>query len=129
MWESGNTVETVGVLAYCGSVKSTDTDSTVNSALLWGDKAYWENQKAPAIAEMKGYYPQTENEVLVTEEVLEECGKSSLSVGDSFSITYEDNTGVHTKDFVISGIWKGYGGDKANFYISEDFYNQTGFYK
>lgn len=122
-----SSVETVGILAYCGSVKSTDTDSTVNSALLWGDKAYWENQKAPAITEMKGHYPQTENEVLATEEVLEECGKSSLSVGDSLSIIYEDNTGVHTKDFVISGIWKGYGGDKANFYVSEDFYNQTGY--
>lgn len=119
-------VKTVGTLAYCGNVKSTDTDSTVNAALLWGDETYWESQKTPARTEMNGHYPQNQIELLATEEVLKECGKNSLTVGDYLSITYEDNTGVHTKDFVISGIWKGYGGDKANFYVSEDFYNQTG---
>lgn len=120
-------VKTVGVLAYCGNVKSTDTDSTVNAALLWGDETYWESQKVPVRTEMNGHYPQNQNELLATEEVLEECGKSSLTVGDCLSVTYEDNTGVHTKDFVISGIWKGYGKDTANFYVSEDFYNQTGY--
>lgn len=120
-------VKTVGVLTYCGNVKSTDTDSTVNAALLWGDKTYWESQKTPARTEMNGHYPKKQNELLATEEVLEECGKSSLTIGDYLSITYEDNTGVHTKDFIISGIWKGYGGDKANFYVSEEFYNQTGY--
>lgn len=120
-------VKSVGVLAYCGNVKSTDTDSTVNAGLLWGDKPYWESQKAPAITEMKGHYPQSRNELLATEEVLKACGKNALSVGDYLSITYEDNEGIHTKDFVISGIWKGYGEDKANFYVSEDFYKQTGY--
>lgn len=120
-----SSVKSVGVLTYCGNIKSTDADSSINAGLLWGDKTYWKNQKAPAITEMKGHYPQAENELLATEEVLEECGKSSLSIGDYLSITYEDNSGIHTRDFVISGIWKGYGGDKVNFYVSEDFYNQT----
>ncbi len=121
-------IETVGVLAYCGSVKSSDTDPTVHAALLWGDKAYWESQKSPVRTEMSGHYPQKKNELLATKEVLTECGKGSFTVGDSVSITYEDNTGVHTMDFVISGIWKGYGSDKENFYVSEEFYNQTGYH-
>lgn len=120
-------IETVGVLAYCGNVKSSDTDSTVNAGLLWGNKTYWESQKAPARTAMNGHYPQKQNELLATEEVLEECGKTSLTVGDYLSITYEDNAGIHTKDFIISGIWKGYGGDKENFYVSEEFYNQAGY--
>ena len=120
-------VKSVGVLAYCGNVKSSDSDRSVNAGFLWGDKTYWESQKAPAITEMNGHYPQTGNELLATEEVLEACGKSSLSVGDRLSLTYEDNTGIHTTDFVISGIWKGYGGDKASFYVSKEFYEQTGY--
>lgn len=120
-------IETVGVLAYCGNVRSSDIDNTVNAALLWRNKTYWENQKSPVRTEMNGHYPQKLNELLATEEVLAECGKSSLTVGDSLLITYEDNTGIHTKEFVISGIWKGYGKDKENFYVSEDFYNQTGY--
>ncbi len=119
-------IRSVGVLAYCGNVKSSDSDRSVNAGFLWGDKTYWESQKAPAVAEMKGQYPQTRNELLATEEVLEACGKRSLSVGGRLSLTYEDHTGIHTTDFVISGIWKGYGGDKANFYVSKDFYEQTG---
>lgn len=124
---NNSNIETVGVLAYCGNVKSSDTDSTVNAGLLWGDKIYWENQKDPARTAMNGHYPQKQNELLATEEVLEACGKSSLTVGDYLSITYEDNTGIHTRDFIISGIWKGYGGDKENFYVSEEFYNQAGY--
>ncbi len=120
-------IKSVGALAYCGNVKSSDSDRSVNSGFLWGDKTYWESQKAPAITEMKGHYPQTRNELLATEEVLEACGKSSLSVGDCLSLTYEDNTGIHTTDFVISGIWKGYGGDRVSFYVSEEFYEQTGY--
>ena len=119
-------IRSVGVLAYCGNVKSSDSDRSVNAGFLWGDKTYWESQKAPAVAEMKGQYPQTRNELLATEEVLEACGKRSLSVGGRLSLTYEDHTGIHTTDFVISGIWKGYGGDRANFYVSKDFYEQTG---
>ncbi len=120
-------VKSVGALAYCGNVKSSDSDRSVNAGFLWGDKTYWERQKAPAITEMKGHYPQARNELLATEEVLETCGKSALSVGDRLSLTYEDRAGIHTADFVISGIWKGYGGDKANFYVSEDFYEQTAY--
>ena len=120
-------IESVGELAYCGTVKSSDSDRTVNAGFLWGDNTYWESQKAPAVTEMKGRYPQARNELLATEEVLEACGKRSLSVGGRLSLTYEDHAGIHAADFVISGIWKGYGGDKANFYVSEDFYEQTGY--
>lgn len=127
MIENNPKVETVGIQAYCGYVKSTDADDTVSAALLWCDKTFWESQKAPARTKMEGNYPKAENELLATKEVLEACGKDSLSVGDSFSMTYEDNTGVHTKEFIISGIWSGYGGDKENFYVSKEFYNQSGY--
>ncbi|MCI8484091.1 MAG: ABC transporter permease [Lachnospiraceae bacterium] len=120
-------IQSIGTQAYSGHVKSTDADPTVNAGLLWCDETFWEVQKAPARTQMKGDYPQDEHELLATREVLEACGKNDLSVGSHFSMTYEDNTGIHTKEFTISGIWSGYGKDKSNFYVSEDFYNQSGY--
>lgn len=125
--KNNSNVQTVGRQAYSGYVKSSDTDDTVNVGFLWCDKVFWENQKAPAITKMQGYYPKSENELLATADTLKECGKESLNIGDTLTITYEDNAGVHSREFVISGIWKGYGGDKANFYVSEDFYKQSGY--
>lgn len=125
---SGNpSVRSVGVQAYCGHVIGTDADDTVNVAFLWGDRTFWEEQKAPARTGMRGRYPEAWNEVLAAKEVLEECGIGALGVGDCFSMTYEDNTGIHIEEFVISGIWDGYGGDKGNFYVSEEFYRQSGY--
>ena len=125
--EKNSAVQTVGTQSYSGYVKSTDTDDTITAGLLWGDQTFWDVLKKPARTSMKGHYPKEANELLATKEVLNTCGKSSLSIGDYLEITYEDNTGVHTKEFVISGIWDGYGGDKANFYVSEKFYNQSGY--
>ena len=41
-------------------------------------------------------------------------------------MTYEDNTGIHTQDFVISGIWECYG-NQAIFYVSDAFYKDSGY--
>jgi putative ABC transport system permease protein len=120
-------VRSVGSQAYCGHVEGVDADDTVSAGLLWCDEAFWEIQKAPARTEMDGRYPRAENELLATREVLAACGLESLSVGDCFVMTYEDRVGIHTEEFVISGIWSGYGGDKANFYVSGEFYRRSGY--
>lgn len=125
--ERNPNVKTVGRQAYSGHVKSTDVDDTVNVGFLWCDNVFWENQKAPTITKMQGHYPKAENEVLATKEILKECGKESLHIGDRLTMTYEDNKGIHTKEFMISGIWSGYGTDKTNFYVSDDFYKNSGF--
>ena len=125
--QNNSHVETVGRQAYSGHVKSTDSDDTVNVGLLWCDKVFWEDQKAPAITKMQGHYPNAENELLATTDILKECGKEHLNIGDSFTMTYEDNKGIHTKEFKLSGIWSGYGSDKINFYVSDDFYEKSGF--
>lgn len=123
---SNEKIESVGIQAYSGSVKSTDSDDTVNLGLLYSDEVFWKQQHSEATTSIEGNYPTKFNELMVSKEALEESGKSSLNIGDIFTLTYEDNNGVHTNDFIISGIWEGYG-NKSNFYVSEDFYNQSGF--
>lgn len=119
-------IQTVGALSYAGYVKSTDADDTINVGLIWCDPVYWEQQSAPARTMVEGTYPVEKNELLVTKEALKECGKESLTLGDTLSMTYEDNTGIHTEDFVISGIWEGYG-NQAIFYVSDAFFSKSGY--
>lgn len=119
-------VQSVGIESYAGFIKSTEFDQTVEIGLLWCDEIFWEEQRGPARTQLEGHYPQKKNELMVTKEFLKACGNEKLSVGDSFSLTYENNTGVHTEKFVISGIWDGYG-DKSAGFVSEALYEAAGY--
>ncbi len=119
-------VESVGIQTYAGYVRSTNLDETADTGLLWCDEAFWENQQLPARTEFRGHYPEKYNELLVTENALERCGLKGYDIGDSFAMTYEDNRGIHSGDFVISGIWDGFG-DTSPIYVSKAFYEKTGY--
>lgn len=119
-------IEAVGTTGFCAWAISTKYDSTLHSIFVWADDTMWNTINRPAINRINGHYPKNENEIMTTREALEDCGLKNLTVGDSFTITYEDNHGQHTKQFTISGIWNGYG-DKKIFYVSKSFFDQTGF--
>ncbi len=119
-------IQSVGIESYAGFIKSTEFDNTVEIGLLWCDEVFWDNQMSPARTELEGHYPQNKNELMVTNDILKACGNEALSVGDSLVLTYENNTGVYTDEFVISGIWDGYGDTSAGF-VSKAFYDETGY--
>lgn len=119
-------VKAVGIGAYSGWGIKTKQDHTLHSIFVWADETQWETILKPARKWIKGNYPQKTNEVMVTKEVLQDCGMGNLTVGDSFTITYGDNMGEHTKEMVISGMWEGYG-DKNIFYVSRKFFDQSGY--
>lgn len=119
-------VLSAGVSAYAGYAQKTDADSTLHTGLIWYDETCWSRQMNPAREKVRGYYPKTENELMVTKEALKDCGKEHLDVGDSFELTYADMKGSHTKTFFISGIWEGYG-EQQMFGVSEAFYKKTGY--
>lgn len=119
-------IKAVGIGAYSGWGIKTEQDDTLHSIFVWADKTQWETILKPARKWVKGSYPQEANEVMVTKEVLKDCGMEQLGIGDSFVITYGDNLGEHTRTLVISGMWGGYG-NKNTFYVSEEFFEQSGF--
>lgn len=119
-------VQTVGTETYAGHIKSTEFDETVEIGLLWCDETFWEKQSAPAREETEGHYPIQKNEIMVTKEVLKSFGKEELEIGDSFLATYENNTGIHTEEFTISGIWDGFGHEAVAF-VSRAFYEESGY--
>lgn len=119
-------IKSTGMESYAGYVKSTEFDASVEIGLLWCDETFWEEQMDPVRTRLDGHYPKKRNELLVTEEVLKACGNDELSVGDRFLLTYENNMGVCTEEFVISGIWYGYSHTSAGF-VSKAFYDETGY--
>lgn len=119
-------IQSVGIESYAGFIKSTEFQPAVEIGLLWCDEVFWDEQMSPARTKTEGHYPQSKKELMVTKNVLKACGNENLSVGDSFVLTYENNTGVHTDEFVISGIWDGYGDTSVGF-VSKAFYNETGY--
>lgn len=123
--ESHPDIRGTGICALAGYIEQTDKDQTVDAALLWADKNYWDKMSAPARIWMEGTYPQTYDEVLMTQKAMEECGQESLAVGDSFTMTYHTPNGTATGRFRISGIWGGYSNPK-DVYVSEAFYKQSG---
>lgn len=114
----------IGTEGFAAWAVSTEYDSTLHSTFIWSDETMWDIIQ-PA-KQVRGTYPQTDNEVMTTQSALEDAGLEGLDVGDSFTMTYHDNNGGHTKKFTISGMWDGYG-DKKVFYVSKSFFDQSGF--
>ena len=119
-------IRAVGIKGMAGWGIKTEQDSTLHSTFVWADKTQWEKIMRPAREWVRGDYPQNSNEVMATKAALEDCGLGNLSIGDSFTITYGDALGEHTKKFRICGMWEGYG-DKKVFYVSKTFFDQSGF--
>ena len=94
---------------------------TVSVGLVWDDEVLWNVQRAAVITAQEGRYPEAANEVMAHRDALAACGLASLGVGDHFTATVETNAGVQTLDFVISGLWEGYG-DTSPLYVSRRFW-------
>lgn len=123
--ESDPDIQLAGIEAVAGYVKETKEDATPDVGLLWADTTFWEQMKTPAREWTKGTYPQKDDEVMVTQKALKKCGFEELELGDSFVMTYGTPSGEITKEFRISGMWSGYGGEEV-FYVSKSFYEQSG---
>lgn len=115
----------IGTEGFAAWAVSTEYDSTLHSTFIWSDETMWDIIQ-PAMEQVRGTYPQTDNEVMTTQSALKDAGLEGLDVGDSFTMTYHDNNGGYTKEFTISGMWDGYG-DKKVFYVSKSFFDQSGF--
>ncbi len=119
-------IQSVGIQSYAGFIKGSEFDNTVEVGLLWCDEVMWNTMMSPARTRLEGHYPQKNNELMVTKDILKAFGNENLSVGDNLVLTYENNTGVYTNEFVISGIWEGYGYNSVGF-VSKAFYDAAGY--
>lgn len=119
-------IESVGQEAYAGFIQRTEADETVSVGLVWDDTTLWNDQRVDVITTQEGHYPEAFNEVMVSRDALAQCGLAELGVGDRFTATVETNAGVFSQEFVISGLWEGYG-DTSPIYVSQAFFERSGY--
>ena len=124
VFEEDSDISAVAASAIAGWAVKTEEDDTIDVTFLWEDDVYFNELARPARNWVKGNYPQKENEVMVTKAALEACGFGNLGIGDTFKITYADDYGEYTKEFVISGMWGEYR-NRREFLVSKAFWDQS----
>ncbi len=127
MLQENKDVTEIGIVSIAGSIVETEKTDLSEIMLLWEDDTSWNVMGRNARTSLKGNYPVKENEVMVTQKALKEGGLLGYGIGDSFRATWLDGNGKkRTMEFVISGIWDGYG-SKNLFYVSESFFEKSGY--
>ena len=99
-----------------------------NVVLQYIDRENWDKQISPAMGEIKGDYPEGENEIMVSEMSKKLLDIEDTQIGDKIKLTYEVNGKTEEKEFIISGQFKNYTESLAFMengasviYVSEDF--------
>lgn len=119
-------VESVGIQTYAGYLLGNEDNYNQEIGLFYVDEIFFKKQSALARKSLIGYYPKKDNEIMVSKSGLKKYGKEALTVNDVLTLTYKNNQGIFTKDFVISGIYDDYRSQPI-FFVSLDFYLQTGY--
>ena len=97
---------------------------------FWADTICWEKQVIPALESYSGYYPQKENEIMLSKSALRAMGIERPAAGMKLPITCENlaegfKNDETEKEFELSGWFLDYTGESKG-YVSEDFYKSTG---
>lgn len=122
-------VKYAGVCVKCAILESYDGQELDKVRLYWIDDTCFEKQLLPALKNMYGSYPTKENEILLSKSALKELGIQNPKVGMQLPLTYgtlkEGDTSSYDKEFVLSGYFVDYSGQKSG-YVSQEFYESTG---
>lgn len=116
-----------GLSVKCAIIQEYNS-TPLSVRLFWSDKTNWEKQCIPAFEFVKGIYPESENEIMLSTKVLKQLDISSPKIGMKIPVTYGALAGDEKSkevEFVLSGYYRDYTGDSKGF-VSEKFYNSTG---
>lgn len=116
-------VKTVGLGAI---VAETEEISGIGTAVIaYVDRAQWEEMFCPAYTDLEGYYPEKEEEIMLSRYLLEALGIENAKVGMTISLSFNLEGVTVTKDFILSCIYTEYShgrpGSQIAVYCSEIF--------
>ncbi len=105
-------VKAVGTGYTVANVKSTPKTSDISLSLYYFDSTEWDKMRSPAYTDIKGNYPQKENEIMIPAQVLKKAGIDHPSIGMEISFTYDTGNGSSKKAiqkiFRLSGWFTNY---------------------
>lgn len=95
--------------------------------LKYHDKDNFKNQISPALGDIKGSYPESNNEIMISRLALELLNKNNSKIGDKIDIPCKINDEVKNESFTIKGIFTSYGltQDVGYIFVSEKFVSEN----
>ncbi len=122
-----NLCESIGEQISVGFVESdTFKKNDQNILIQCLDNEAWQKQITPAIGDIKGSYPQKENEIMLSQSAINLLKLKNVKIGDIVKLDCNIDGKVESKEFVINGTYTDYsmvnktGVDKI-VYISKAF--------
>ena len=118
----------VGTEARCGIAQECNGEK-VTYRILWKDTVIWEKQTSQGIQNVVGKYPQDEDEIMMSEWMLQEMGITEYELGMEIPVKYSIEKEPYEKIFRLSGYYTDYmallnPGAEA-FLVSKTFYNNA----
>lgn len=118
-------------MGYEVNVGKVALDSLTNNrksiSVKYSDKENFEKQLTPCISDIKGNYPEKENEIMASKKALEFLGKSDAKIGDKIEAPVNINGEITNKEFILSGYYTTYGvvQDIGYLLVSEKFVEEN----
>lgn len=119
-------VKTIGTQYMVGSVSEVnDEGRRLSIVLQYYDSIEWENHYRGAISRIHGSYPARENEIMLSEDALEQLGIENPALQMEIPLSYADKNGPQKRTFTLSGWFHSYTGTGMGF-VSEDDCKKAG---
>lgn len=120
-------VKTIGTRYMIGSAVRTNSEGRESSiAIQYYDETEWEQHFKEAISNINGSYPTQENEIMLSEDALEQLGITKPTLQMEIPLSYYDKDGEQQKKFSLSGWFRSYTGAGMAF-VSESYCANAGY--
>ncbi|WP_278568789.1 ABC transporter permease [Intestinibacter bartlettii] len=122
-----NITDSIGKEITVGNVDSNKLKKNEQNIVLeYIDKEAWEKQIKPAVGDIKGSYPEKENEIMLSQSVIDLLKLKNIELGDKIVLNCNINKKIKSIEFVISGTYTDYSMVKRSnidklAYVSNDF--------
>ena len=120
-------VKTIGTQYMVGSVTGkNDEGRELSIALQYYDNTEWENHYQGTISNINGSYPAQDNEIMLSEDALEQLGIETPALNMEVPLSYYDKNGRQERTFTLSGWFHSYTGSGIGF-VSENYCKHAGY--
>lgn len=122
-----NITDSIGKEITVGNVNSNKLKNNDSKIYLeYIDKEAWEKQISPAVGDIKGNYPDKENEIMLSQSVIDLLKLKDIKPGDKVILNCNINKKTESIEFVVSGTYTDYSMEKRNdidklSYVSNEF--------
>ena len=110
-----NITDSIGKEITVGNVNSNKLKNNDSKIYLeYIDKEAWEKQISPVVGDIKGNYPDKENEIMLSQSVIDLLKLKDIKPGDKVILNCNINKKTESIEFVVSGTYTDYSMEKRN---------------